>query len=189
MKKECQIVRRDDSRELAEFLSKEGQLLLPIPSASLRTGLDLIEKAEMAVDELIDIAGRATIEAVLTLSAQQIAGPKRSGSRGGDTRWHGRQGGVVPLAERKLRVSKPRLRRKGRGKGLEVEIPAYEALQTHSRLGRRMLEILMQGISTRKYQQSPARDGRDGGGEEVEREPGVYRGERAGIKGVVPTAF
>jgi len=33
-----------------------------------------------------------------------------------------------------------------------VPIPAYEAMQTHARLGRRMLEILMAGVSTRKYE-------------------------------------
>lgn len=48
---------RGDSRKLTEFLSMEGQLLLPM--------LELIEKAEMAVDELIDLMGRATVEAVL----------------------------------------------------------------------------------------------------------------------------
>lgn len=143
MKKGYQIARRDDSRKLAEFLSKEGQLLLPM--------VDLIEEAEMAVDELIDVVGRATIEAVLTLSAQEVAGPKHPGQRGGEVRWYGRQSSVVPLAERKLRVSRPRLRRKGKGAGLEVEIPAYEAMQVNSRLGQRIVEILMQGVSTRKY--------------------------------------
>ena len=72
MKKDYQIASRSDRRALAEFLSKEGQLLLPM--------LELIEQAELAVDELIDVAGRATIEAVLTLSAQQLAGPKHPGS-------------------------------------------------------------------------------------------------------------
>ena len=36
--------------------------------------VDLIEQSRMAVDELIDVAGRATIEAVLQLSAAQVAG-------------------------------------------------------------------------------------------------------------------
>ena len=106
-KKDYQVVSRSDRRALAEFLSKEGQLLLPM--------LELIEQAELAVDELIDVAGRATIEAVLTLSAQQLAGPKHPGQATGQIRWHGCQDGVVGLAERKLRVRKPRLRRKGRG--------------------------------------------------------------------------
>ena len=66
-----QVVGTKDSRELSEFLAKEGQILLPM--------LDLITQAEMAVDELIDVTGRAAIEAVLTLSAQEVAGPKHPG--------------------------------------------------------------------------------------------------------------
>jgi len=34
----------------------------------------------------------------------------------------------------------------------QAEIPAYEALLENSRLGRRVLVILMMGISTRNYQ-------------------------------------
>ena len=145
MKQAYQVIERNDSRALAEFLSQDGQLLLPL--------LELIEKAELAVDELIDVAGRSTIEAVLTLSAQQVAGGKHPGQEKGEIRWHGRQRGLVPLSDRKLRVSKPRLRRKGKGKGREVEIPVYEALQSHSRLGSRLLEILMRGVSTRNYRE------------------------------------
>ena len=59
MKQAYQMVDRKDSRALAEFLSREGQLLLPM--------LELLEQADpsrlrtrMAVDELIDVAGRAT---------------------------------------------------------------------------------------------------------------------------------
>lgn len=70
-----QVADRRDSRALAEFLSqacperrRDGPLLLPL--------LELIEQAELAVDELIDVAGRATIEALLTLSARQVAGSK-----------------------------------------------------------------------------------------------------------------
>jgi hypothetical protein len=76
--------------------------------------VDLIEQAEMAVDELINVMGRATIEAVLLLSAQQVAGSRRPGKKDGEVRWYGSQGGVVNLSERKLRVCKPCLRRKGK---------------------------------------------------------------------------
>jgi len=44
-----------------------------------------------------------------------------------------------------------RLRQKGKGSGNEVPICAYEAMITNSRLGSRMLEILMKGVSTRNY--------------------------------------
>jgi putative transposase len=142
-KKVYHIADKIDSRKIAEFLSKDGQLLLPV--------LDLICNTEQAVDELIDVVGKAAIESVLLLSAQQIAGPKQPGKVKDGIGWHGRQMGVVSLSERKLRIEKPRLRRKGKGTGSEVAIPAYEAMVMNSRLGSRILEILMKGVSTRKY--------------------------------------
>lgn len=125
--------------KLAEFLSQNGQVLLPM--------VDLIEQSRLAVDELIDVAGRATIEAVLELSACQVAGPRTPGRRREEVGWHGRQRGRVCLKERKLGVSKPRLRARDGG---EVPIPAHEAMQD-GRLGRRMLDVLLRGISTRQY--------------------------------------
>ena len=135
-----QIVDRKDSRAMTEFLQKEGQFLLPI--------VGLIETAQVAIDEVIDVTGRATIEAVLQLSARQVAGEKHQGKAQGTVRWHGRQSGVVALSNRKVRVNKPRLRHKEQG---EVEVPAYRALQTNSSLAARMLEILLCGVSTRNY--------------------------------------
>ena len=64
---------KSDSRKIADFLSKDGQLLLPF--------LELICNTEQAVDELIDVVGKAAIEAVLVLSAQQIAEPKQRHSQ------------------------------------------------------------------------------------------------------------
>jgi hypothetical protein len=37
--------------------------------------MDLIVQSRMAIDDLVDTVGRATIEAVLRLSAEQVAGP------------------------------------------------------------------------------------------------------------------
>lgn len=138
---EYQIATALDKRRLSEFLMREGQFLLPM--------VKLIEQSEKAVDELIDVTGRAAIEAVLELSAREKAGAKSPGKASGEVRWHGRQEGVVHLAERKLRVSKPRLRHKTEG---EVEVPAYEALKTQGRLAGRMMDILLHGVSTRRYE-------------------------------------
>ena len=66
-----QISDRRDRRAWSEFLAKEGQLLLPM--------LELIEQAGWAVDELIDVMGRATVEAALLMSAEQVADPKTPG--------------------------------------------------------------------------------------------------------------
>jgi transposase-like protein len=138
-----QIISKRDSKKLSAFLCQEGQFLLPM--------VQLITQAEMAVDELIDVTGRAAIEAVLTLSAQEIAGPKHPGKKAGDVNWYGQQSTTIPLSNRKLRVDKPRLRRKGQGAGGEVDVPAFEALLANSQLGSRILELLMNGISTRNY--------------------------------------
>jgi hypothetical protein len=48
-------------KRLVRFLAKEGQLwLLPL--------LELIQTGECVVDELIDVVGRAAIEAILVMS-------------------------------------------------------------------------------------------------------------------------
>jgi putative transposase len=153
MNRRYQIVDRPDSRSaldparLATLPAKDGQLLLPL--------LDLIEHAQAAVDDLVDVMGRATIEAVLLMSAEAVAGPKQQGRKADrDVAYHGSQTGRVALKERQLRVDKPRLRKKSPQPGEigEVEIPAYEAMRKDGRLADRMLEILLDGVSTRRYE-------------------------------------
>lgn len=132
-------------RKLAEFLVRNGQALLPM--------MELIEQSRMAIDELIDVMGRASVEAILGLSARQVAGePQQGKARAGEIGWHGTQPGRVNLKERKLRVRRPRLRKKGRGAGGEVAVPAYEAMRRDAATGERMLEILLSGVSTRRYE-------------------------------------
>jgi len=87
-----QIVDRSNNEELAGYLSHHGQFLLPM--------VELIEQNRLAVDELIELTGRAAIEGVLRLSAQRIAGPKHPGRQSdGEIGWHGSQRGVVSLRQ------------------------------------------------------------------------------------------
>jgi len=143
VEKPYHIVGKGSSEELGRYLAKNGQVLLPM--------VELIEQSKMAVDELIDVLGRAQVEAVLRLSAERIAGAPHPGKKGGAIGWHGREEGTVCLKERKLRVKRPRLRRKGQGEDGEVPLPAYEAMRREEKLGGRMLEILLRGVSTRQY--------------------------------------
>jgi transposase-like protein len=136
-------VEKENTEAVRGFLSKNSQALLPL--------VEQMEQAEVALDELIDVLGRATVETVLRLSAERIAGPPHPGKKGGEIGWHGREEGTVSLKERKLRVKRPRLRKKGRGRDGEVPIPAYEAMRSEEKLGGRMLEILLRGVSTRQY--------------------------------------
>ena len=76
-KKPCRIVsgaskRSPGSRELAGWLAKDGQLLIPL--------VELLEKGERAIDEVIDVMGRATIEAVLQMSAGAGGGAEGAGT-------------------------------------------------------------------------------------------------------------
>jgi putative transposase len=148
VKKTYQIVGKQgkySEKDLRKQLCRNGQFLLPVVS--------LIEQSQIAVNEVVDVLGRATIEAVLNLSAEQVAGPRQPGRRGEDVVWHGSQPGRVALSDRKLVVERPRLRRRGVGEGGEVPVPAYEAMQQDEGLGQKMLHTLMRGVSTRNYQE------------------------------------
>ncbi len=136
-------------KRLTQFLAREGQLwLLPM--------LELIETGECIVDELVDVVGRAAVEAILVMSAERVAGPPQQGKQKAeeeDVYWYGSQPGRIALKERQLRVVKPRLRKKKprRGQPAEVSVPAYEAMQKDARLADRMLSIVINGVSTRNY--------------------------------------
>jgi len=133
-----------NEQELTSFLAKNGQTLLPM--------VDLIEQCQVACNELIDVTGRAAIQAVLQLSAMEAAGgpPQQGKRRVGDVVFYGRQVGQVFLSDRKLEVERPRLRRKG-SKSQEVEVPAYAAMRDQEQMGARMLDTLLHRVSTRNY--------------------------------------
>ena len=145
MKKTYHIVDREAKTAAAaveQFAKANGQLLLPL--------VELITNARIAVDEVISQIGRQTIEAILTLSAAEVAGPRTPGKPSGDILWHGSQGGRVMLADRQLKVKRPRLRHREQG---EVKVPAYEALQENDGTAGRMLGALLRGVSTRQYEE------------------------------------
>ena len=149
MKKTYHTIRKQgktNEQQLASFLVNNGQGLLPM--------VDLIEQCQMACDELIDVTGRAAIQAVLQLSAMEAAGgpPQQGKRRSSNVVFYGRQAGQVMLSDRKLEVERPRLRSKG-PRSQEVEVPAYAAMQNPTPMGARMLDILLHGVSTRSYKQ------------------------------------
>jgi transposase-like protein len=145
VKKTYHIVSRDSksaAATLEQFAQANGQILLPL--------VELITQARVAVDEVIGNIGRQTIETILTLSAQEVAGVRTPGKATGDIRWHGSQSGRVMLADRQVKVKRPRLRHKREG---EVPVPAYEALQDNGATAQRMMGALLRGVSTRQYEE------------------------------------
>lgn len=138
---------RIDTRALSEALSTHCRGLLPVA--------ELIASGRTDFDQLVQDAGACLIEATLKASVEQAIGPKRPGHRRetGLVRF-GSQQGVVHLADRGVRVRRPRLRRQLEdGTSREEPIPAYQALARGS-TARRVGKILISGISTRKYQEA-----------------------------------
>jgi transposase-like protein len=133
---------KESATVIEQFCQANGQILLPL--------LNLMESAGQVVETVIHEIGIQTLELILRLSAEQVAGPRTPGKASGEIRWYGSQPGKVKLADRQVKVKRPRLRHKTEG---EVKVPAYEALQKDRGLGQRMLGALMRGVSTREYQE------------------------------------
>ena len=143
MKKPYQIVTRaakESAAVVEQFCQANGQILLPIVS--------LIESASQVVEKVMHEIQMQTLETILTLSAEQIAGVRTPGKASGEIRWHGKQAGKIKLADREVKVQRPRLRHKTEG---EVKIPAYEKLRQDRGLQNHILGALMRGVSTREY--------------------------------------
>ena len=145
MKKPYHIVTRA-AREAAtiveQFCQANGQILLPI--------LNLMQDASHVVEGVIHELGHQLLEQILLLSAEQVAGQRTPGKRSGDIRHYGCQPGRVQLADRQVKVKRPRLRHKTEG---EVKVPAYEMLRQDRGLGQFMWGALLRGVSTREYEE------------------------------------
>jgi putative transposase len=143
VKKQYHIVTRADDESasiIQRFCQSNGQILLPL--------VEKIQSASDMVNSVIHELSLKTLETILVLSAEQVAGARTPGKASGDIRWHGSQQGSVSLADRKVNVRRPRLRHKTGG---EVAVPAYESLRKDKQLGKRMLGAMMRGVSTREY--------------------------------------
>jgi len=131
---------KESAAIIEQFCQTNGQILLALGN--------LIESAGQVVETVIHEIGIQTLELILKLSAEQVAGARTPGKASGEIRWYGSQPGKIKLADRKVKVKRPRLRPKTDG---EVEVPAYEALQQDRGLSERMLGALLRGVSTREY--------------------------------------
>lgn len=143
MKKPYQIVTRAAKEAAAvveQFCQSNGQVLLPI--------VNLIQSASEVVENVIHEIQIHTLETIFILSAEQIAGTRTPGKSSGEIRWHGSQPGKIKMADREVKVKRPRLRHKTDG---EVKIPAYEKLRQDRGLQQHMLGALLRGVSTREY--------------------------------------
>lgn len=138
-----QVLDRHDEAGIAQFFAEHGLALMPLAQ--------MLSQCKLKLNDVMAEAGQALVEWLLELSAHSVAGARSQGREvDREVVWHGRQAGRVRLLERELRVQKPRLRTKGPG-SREVLIPAYEAMRRDEQASQRMSEILLAGVSSRRY--------------------------------------
>jgi transposase-like protein len=125
----------------------EAQPLLQANPQSALPLLSMIGQAQLSIEDLLGRMSRQFVEQLLLMAAESVAGPKHPGRAAGDVRWHGSQGGTVNLGKAKLKVTRPRLR----GPAGEVAVPGYAAMAGDSDLSRRIADVLVCNVSTRKY--------------------------------------
>lgn len=167
MKKPYHIVTRaarESAAVIEQFCQSNGQILLPI--------VHLIESASQVVETVLHEIQVHSLEAILVLSAEPLAGARTPGKASGDIRHPGSQAGRVQRADRKIKLKRPRLRHKSQG---EVKIPAYEALRQDRGLSQHRLGALLRGISTRGISESLAADGGHGGSVPERHPPAGHR--------------
>lgn len=140
MKKHPARKRRSSEGERPGFVQ---QRLLPIVSviAALKDGLR----------ELIVSSGMQVLEALLEDDREKLCGPKKKQQIERKAYRYGYDHGQLVMGGRKVSVVKPRVRCVAGG---EVRLPTWEAFRQSDPLDERVVEQLLCGVSTRKYERS-----------------------------------
>ena len=123
--------------------SKQQPISLSCPEENLAA---LIAEAKTSFDDIFAALKSELVHYLLFSSRELLAGPKHAPHEG-FSNW-GSQKGSVYIAGEKVRVTKPRLRKRGK----EVSLPLYEALSERSRFSQEILLKALSGISCRNYQ-------------------------------------
>lgn len=125
----------------------DGQVSIQLPVSVAQ----IIEGVSREAEQLAGEAGLLIMKAVMDAEVGSLAGPKgRHDPDRSSTRWTSQPGYVV-LAGKKVKVTKPRVRDKA---GHEVPLRSYQQFQSPPRRQASMYKKLVNGISTRKYEQA-----------------------------------
>jgi putative transposase len=115
-----------------------------------------ISLGEVVVDirgglrELMVQSGGQVLAALLQEDLVRLCGPRHARKNEGQASRWGKDRGELVLGGRKINVDKPRARLDDH----EVELPMYVQFQNEDPLSERMLEQMLIGVSTRKYNRS-----------------------------------
>ena len=146
-RKRAKSARHDgaDVVDKVDVLAGRVSVELPVSLA------EVIEGVSEEIERLTGEAGLLIMKAVMDAEVESLAGPKgEHDPERTATRWSSQPGYVV-LAGKKVNLVKPRVRDLG---GHERSLRSYRRFQSPPRRQRSIVQKLIHGISTRKYEQA-----------------------------------
>jgi len=118
----------------------------------------LMEIAEEGLAAMFFNVGLEAMYQIFEQDVEALVGPKGKHNSDRTAYRHGTEQTKVVLEDKKISVSKPRVRSGGH----DVPLPSLAHFQSEDRLDRSILTSILCGISTRKYGRTVAEDGGDG---------------------------
>lgn len=113
--------------------------------------MEVIVALKDGLRELIVSSGMQVLECLLEDDRERLCGPARKQQIEREAYRYGYDQGQLVMGGRKVSVAKPRVRRLAGG---EVTLPAWEAFRRTDPLNERVVEQMLCGVSTRKYERS-----------------------------------
>lgn len=122
------------------------QLMLPLLLA-----MDATKKGLLS---FVQQMGMAVLSELLATEAATLAGPK--GKHDPERAFHhwGSTSTTLGFGGRNVSIERPRVRKRGKGRNNEVELPSIAALREGDPLSARVMEQIAVGVSTRGYERS-----------------------------------
>lgn len=113
--------------------------------------MEVIVALKDGLRDLIVTSGMQVLEALLEQDRERLCGPNRKQQVEREAYRYGYDQGQLVMGGRKVAVAKPRVRRVTGG---EVTLPTWEAFRDTDPLNERVVEQMLCGVSTRKYERS-----------------------------------
>lgn len=113
--------------------------------------VDVIVALKDGLRELVVSSGMQVLDALLEADREKICGPNKKPHPNREAYRYGYDQGHLVMGGRKVSVEKPRVRRLAGG---EVTLPTWEAFRRTDPLNERVVEQMLCGVSTRKYERS-----------------------------------
>lgn len=113
--------------------------------------LEVIVALKNGLRDLVVSSGMQVLEALLEDDRERFCGPKRKQQIERESYRYGYDQGQLVMGGRKVSIAKPRVRRV---EGGEMTLPTWEAFRQIDPLNERVVEQMLCGVSTRKYERS-----------------------------------